>query len=106
MEPRMLFRTVFLFAAVLIAAFPAAAQDAAGARGAAADYRIGANDLLSIAVYDFPDLSRDVRVAEDGIITLPLVPQPLQAAGRTRKELEQAIAAALQARGIVNAPQV
>jgi len=72
----------------------------------AVDYRLGANDLVSIVVYDFPDLSREVRISEDGSISLPLLPEPIQAGGRTRKELEQAIARALEERGMVNAPQV
>lgn len=70
------------------------------------DYRLGPNDLLAVSVYDFPDLGRELRVSEDGLISLPLLREPILAAGRSRKELEQAIAAALQAQGVVNAPQV
>ncbi len=99
----LLFSGPEVFPAPLRGDEPAAKQES---RGAPADYRLGANDLLAVAVYDFPDLSRDVRVSEEGQISLPLLPRPIQAAGRTRKEVEQAIAVALQARGIVNAPQV
>jgi polysaccharide export outer membrane protein len=36
-------------------------------------YRIGPADLLAIAVFSVPELSQELRVAEDGTITLPLV---------------------------------
>lgn len=72
----------------------------------AEDYLLGPTDLLAVSVYDFPDLSRELRISEDGLISLPLLKESILAAGRSRKELEQAIAAALQAQGIVNSPQV
>lgn len=37
------------------------------------DYRVGAGDLLRIAVFDSPDLSSDVRVTDSGNITCPLI---------------------------------
>lgn len=78
----------------------------AGQTARPADYRLGPNDLLAISVYDFADLSRELRVSEEGFISLPLLPAPVRASGLTRRELEQAIAAALQANGLVNRPQV
>ncbi len=97
------------FVLFLICGLPAAAQTVAAAAekaGAPPGYRVGPNDLLQISVYDFPDLSRDVRVAENGSISFPFIPDPIPAAERTPKELEQSIANALRARGIVNVPQV
>ena len=41
---------------------------------AAHDYVIGSGDLLSITVFDVPELSREVRVEPDGSIGIPLVP--------------------------------
>lgn len=107
----MLSRSVVLFCLWVIVCAPSGwPQDRPAAdlqRSAAAeDYRLGPNDLLAISVYDFPDLSREVRISEDGLISLPLLREPVLAAGRSRKELEQAIAAALHTQGIVNAPQV
>ncbi len=43
------------------------------------DYIIGSGDLLSIEVFDVPELTRDVRVNESGFVSLPLL--PVQSAG-------------------------
>jgi polysaccharide export outer membrane protein len=55
-----------------------------------AEQTIVARDLLDVAVFQAPDLSRIVRVADDGMISLPLL-GPIQAAGRTPRELEVAL---------------
>src|SRR5512140_1635472 len=39
------------------------------------DYRIGAEDLLDISVFDVPEMSRTVRVSAMGTINLPLLGQ-------------------------------
>jgi protein involved in polysaccharide export with SLBB domain len=39
----------------------------------AENYRLAANDLLDIRVYDEPDLSAEVRLAADGTAILPLI---------------------------------
>jgi polysaccharide export outer membrane protein len=65
----------------------------AGARAAAAspaaqgDYRIGTEDLLEIAVFEVPELSRTVRVSGSGEVSLPLL-GALQVAGMTTREME------------------
>ena len=55
------------------------------------DYTIGPEDLLIIDVFNVPELTKTVRVANDGMISLPLIGR-VQAAGLTtadlRKELE------------------
>ena len=56
--------------------------------------RIGANDLLAVAVYDAPEFTRSVRVSPEGVIRLPMLTQPVQAVGLLPSELETAIAAA------------
>ncbi|MGH9864594.1 MAG: polysaccharide biosynthesis/export family protein, partial [Candidatus Acidiferrales bacterium] len=53
----------------------------------AADYRIGAEDLIEISVYGAPDLDRTVRVPEDGWISVPLAGD-VEAMGSTTRELE------------------
>ena len=53
----------------------------------AQDYRVGADDLLEISVFEAPDLNRTVRVSARGEISLPLF-GTLQAAGLTVRELE------------------
>ena len=57
--------------------------------------RIGNNDLLGITVYDGPPLSGPVRVSPQGNIRLPMVEQPIHAAGLNPYQLEQVIAADL-----------
>jgi polysaccharide export outer membrane protein len=51
------------------------------------DYRIGADDLLQISVYEAPDLGRTVRVSADGQISLPPL-GTVRAAGLTSRQLE------------------
>lgn len=55
------------------------------------DYRIGADDVLGISVWDNKDLDQVVFVRPDGKISLPLVGE-IDAAGRTVAELAGALA--------------
>lgn len=57
--------------------------------------RIGDNDLIGITVYDAPPLTGPVRVSREGDIRLPMVGQPIHAAGLYPKQLENEIAATL-----------
>jgi polysaccharide biosynthesis/export protein len=57
---------------------------------------IGANDLVTVAVYDAPELSRAVRVGADGLVRLPLLQQRIKALGLYPADLEALIAKALQ----------
>jgi polysaccharide export outer membrane protein len=68
--------------------------------------RIGPDDLIAITVYDAPDLSRKLRVSGDGTIRLPLVPEPVHAAGLTPEELEKAVASAFRNGQILVQPSV
>ena len=70
------------------------------------DYEISADDLLEIYVFDVPDLSRQYRVSPNGTIQLPLLVEPIAAAGRTRFQLSQAIGERLRERRLVANPQV
>jgi polysaccharide export outer membrane protein len=58
---------------------------------ASADYRIGPADLLDIAVWNNPAISRSTPVRPDGMISLPLL-NDVQAAGLTPMELRNVIA--------------
>lgn len=78
-----------------------------GGGGPQADesYRIGATDLLSIAVFQVPDLSFDeIRVDALGNLQMPMIGS-VQAAGLTPSELSNDIARRLSARYLRN-PQV
>jgi polysaccharide export outer membrane protein len=75
-------------------------SDTAGANLPA--QRIGPNDLLSISVYDAPEFTRTVRVSADGTVMLPLMKQPVQAAGLLPSELEPRLAQALRDQDLLN----
>src|SRR5712671_901783 len=70
------------------------------------DYVIGSGDLLSVEVFDVPELSRDVRVNETGFISLPLIPVKVHVGGLTTFQLQDKIAELLQTNGLVSTPQV
>lgn len=76
------------------------------ARSAPHDYLIGSGDVLSIQVFEIPELSRDVRVSQTGTIGIPLVPVRLRMSGLTEAQAEQKIAEVLEADGLVTHPQV
>lgn len=67
---------------------------------------IGRNDLLAISVYDAPEFTRTVRVASEGYIRLPMIQQPVQAAGLLPSQLERSIAEILVKEGILVKPVV
>ncbi len=68
--------------------------------------RIGRDDVLSVSVYDAPELSRTVRVETDGDIRLPMLKQRISAAGLGPAELEKAISAALASEEVLVDPVV
>ena len=67
---------------------------------------VGASDLLVVNIYNQQALSRTVRVSTDGFIRLPMLKQRLSVAGLLPGDLENAVAAAYQAEGILVDPQV
>ncbi|OGC89761.1 MAG: hypothetical protein A2W25_02640 [candidate division Zixibacteria bacterium RBG_16_53_22] len=72
------------------------------ARGAdqTSPYLIGNTDRLSITFWQQPDLNRDVRVGEDGAISLPVIGE-IKAAGLTTSQLAGRI---IQQMSIYNTP--
>ena len=79
---------------------------ASNSKPAAHDYVIGDGDLLSITVFDVPELTRDVRVSQTGKISIPLVPVRLEVTGLTEIQAEQKIAEVLESNGLVSHPEV
>lgn len=77
---------------------------ASGAYQGASDYRVGAQDLLSISVFGVQELTKDVRVNSNGQISLPLI-GGVMAGGRTIPELEADLATKY-ASGYLQKPQV
>jgi polysaccharide export outer membrane protein len=51
------------------------------------EYRIGANDLLEVNVFEAPELNRSLRVSAGGEVTMPLI-GTVQAAGLTARDVE------------------
>lgn len=68
------------------------------------EYRIAANDLLEISVYEEPDLSKTVRVTTGGTIAYPLLGN-ISVVELTAKELETKLMELLEKDYLVN-PQV
>jgi polysaccharide export outer membrane protein len=68
-------------------------------------YRIGVEDELGISVWHEPDLSTNVVVRPDGMITLPLL-NDLPVTGMTTKELQDALTQKLKALEFLKEPQV
>jgi polysaccharide export outer membrane protein len=64
-------------------------------------YRIGPLDVLDISVFQAPELSKTVQVAENGAIDLPLLGET-PAAGRTAQELQRDLNAKLGAKYLQN----
>ena len=68
------------------------------------EYRIVSGDILSVAVYQVPDLNRDAQVDAAGYIVLPLI-RGVPVAGRTVRDVEGQLTDRLRAKYIQN-PQV
>ena len=58
--------------------------------------KIGPNDLLMLTVTDAPELTRTFRVDPDGSLRLPMLKEPVRAAGLLPSDLERAIAQSLK----------
>jgi polysaccharide biosynthesis/export protein len=69
------------------------------------DYRLGAGDLLRIAVFDHDELGVEARISQSGNITFPLVGQ-VQVAGLSTRDAELLVARRLIEGGFVKQPQV
>ncbi len=70
------------------------------------DYLIAAEDLLDLYIIDVTELSRQYRVSPSGVLTLPLLPQPIKATGLTPDQLAHQVAIALNYYGLVTNPHV
>jgi polysaccharide biosynthesis/export protein len=65
----------------------AADKFTAGATPGNNAYKIGPLDVLDVQVFQVPDLTRSVQVADTGVINYPLVGE-IRAAGKTAHQLE------------------
>jgi polysaccharide export outer membrane protein len=69
-------------------------------------YMVGVGDVLQIRVVNEDDVSGQYQVNPDGNIQLPLLSQPIHAAGESTFAVSQKVAAALKNDGILRYPQV
>src|ERR1700751_559712 len=70
------------------------------------DYVIGSGELISVQVFDVPEISRELRVSQTGTIGLPLIPVRLHISGLTEMQAERKIQEVLEANGLVSHPEV
>src|SRR3989442_2962850 len=73
-----------------LAAAEEAPKGLAGAAAADGEYRIGPEDVLDVAVWNNPAISRTMPVRPDGKISLPLLNE-VQAAGLTPPQLRDVL---------------
>ena len=67
-------------------------------------YKIGPDDIIEVAVFKVPELSKAAQVNESGSINLPLLGE-VPAVGRTTRDMEQDLTKSLGAKYLRN-PQV
>ena len=106
-----------LIAAVFVFLAPLLAQQGPGAKIPPAgsvhstdpepvDYAISPDDLLDISVFDVPEMSHSYRVRPGGSITLPLLSEPIPAAGLTPDQLAATIRDRLKLAELLSDPRV
>jgi len=64
------------------------------------------DDLLFIHVFDVEQITREYRVSSTGMLTLPLLPEPVKAAGLTTTRLAQVISQKFRDAGVLTNAQV
>jgi polysaccharide biosynthesis/export protein len=79
--------------------------DSAGVKYDPLSYHIGIEDDLTISVWHEQDLSMDVVVRPDGMITMPLL-NDLKVTGMTTKELQDTLTEKLKQLDFLKEPQV
>lgn len=100
-------------AALLLFLSSLAAAQTAGIVPAAApqtpslpEQKVGPGDLISLAVANCPELTRNFRVSHDGTLALPLLKARLHVAGKDPAEIESGVADALTKEQILVNPVV
>jgi polysaccharide export outer membrane protein len=101
---RALGRAAALAATLVVVSLPAAAQQASAAP-VAAEYRLGAGDVIRISVYQVPDLTLEARLSEAGVISYPLLGS-VRLGGLSVAEAEKSLADGLRQGDFVKQPQV
>src|SRR5919199_2761768 len=89
----------------LFGAAPVMAQPAARSASAAADYVVGAQDVLTITCYDQADLSGKFTVETDGTFSYPLIGR-VKVGGLTLRQVESEVKTRLVGEGFFRNPQI
>lgn len=84
---------------------PATSAATGTAATPAAEYRVGAGDVLRIVVFQNPDLTMETRVTDAGVVSYPLLGS-LRLGGLTITAVEKLIADGLRNGNFVRQPQV
>jgi polysaccharide biosynthesis/export protein len=92
------------FMRLLLAALLLALSSVALANGTD-DYKLGPGDLVRIAVFGAPEMSTEVRVAQSGAITVPLLGS-VPVAGLSTAQVEQLLARKYAEGGFLKQPQL
>jgi len=88
-------------------AVPAASPAASGVPSSESrKYVISPEDVLDVYIYDVPELSREYVVNSVGKVTVPLLPDPIQAAGFTAEEFARELEQSFHQSGRLNRPQI
>lgn len=91
--------------AVMVLCLTLAPAVHANGGAAPSDYKVGPGDLVKITVYGAPDMSTEVRVAESGGITCPLIGS-VQVAGLSTSEMEKLLSTRYVDGGFLRQPQI
>jgi polysaccharide export outer membrane protein len=102
---RHLLNALLLGATLGAAALVPQAALAQAAPAAAAEYRLGAGDVLRVSVYQNPDLTLETRVSETGVVSYPLLGN-VRLGGLGISAAEKLIADGLKNGNFVKQPQV
>lgn len=98
---------VFLLAAGgMMAAQQPSSQPRSPGLETADDYVISPNDVVEVYVVDAPEFSREYRVSSSGQIAIPLLPEPIEAAGLTLGNVSREIDKQLKKAGLITNPHV
>lgn len=98
-------RNLWILAGLILLVLRLSGQGDAGGANLPAQ-PIGATDLLAISVYGAPELTRTVRVSDDGLIRLPILRQKIEVRGRMPAQVETLLTEALIEEGILVDPAV
>ncbi len=92
---------------------PAAAKEtetpaapATSANTSQGEYTVSPEDLLDVDVLGVPEVTRTYRVSSNGLLSLPLLPEPFSVAGETLDQLSHQIASKFREAGMLNNAQV